>query len=200
MPSRRVEVFGPAYLDRVLRVDRPLFEPVAGPSLRSEHRRRVEVRSGATDSMSSMPSGYSWRSSCPTIGRGRPGEIRLDRPLREGHSGRRRLRGLDWHDDLGGMGAGYAAALEGTWSARSGAEDDPASQAISQRLSQLGIAHRAIRVADRPADWTLLITSGEFGDKLPIGFRGCHQAVDPAALVALGGAILRASRGRVAAE
>ena len=35
------------------------------------------------------------------------------------------------------------------------------------------------------ADWTLLITSGEHGDKLPIGFRGCHQAVDPAALVSL---------------
>ncbi len=29
--SRRVEVFGPAYLDRVLRVDRPLFEPSLDP-------------------------------------------------------------------------------------------------------------------------------------------------------------------------
>ncbi len=35
---------------------------------------------------------------------------------------------------------------------------------------------------DRPADWTLLITSGEFGDKLPIGFRGCHAALAPEAL------------------
>ena len=43
-------------------------------------------------------------------------------------------------------------------------------------------AHRPIRVADHPADWTLLITSGEFGDKLPIGFRGCHAAVEPATI------------------
>src|SRR5206468_2000363 len=26
-------------------------------------------------------------------------------------------------------------------------------------------------------DWTLLVTSAEFGDKLPIGFRGCHAAL-----------------------
>jgi sugar/nucleoside kinase (ribokinase family) len=36
-------------------------------------------------------------------------------------------------------------------------------------------------VFDRSADWTLLITSGPHGDKLPIGFRGCHAAVDPSA-------------------
>jgi ribokinase len=42
-------------------------------------------------------------------------------------------------------------------------------------------------VPDHPADWTLLITSGGFGDKLPIGFRGCHLAVDPASFVAHAG-------------
>ena len=45
---------------------------------------------------------------------------------------------------------------------------------IVDRLAGLGIEHQPIRVLDRQADWTLLITSGEFGDKLPIGFRGCH--------------------------
>ena len=29
------------------------------------------------------------------------------------------------------------------------------------------------------ADWTLLVTSGEYGDKLPIGFRGCHMRLTP---------------------
>ena len=36
MPDRRVAVFGPAYLDRVLRVDRPLIDPrSAPPSIRA---------------------------------------------------------------------------------------------------------------------------------------------------------------------
>ena len=30
---RRVDVFGPAYLDRVLHVDRPLIDPALGPPL-----------------------------------------------------------------------------------------------------------------------------------------------------------------------
>ena len=93
----------------------------------------------------------------------------------------------NWHDDLGGMGAGYAAALHGTLFNVLGPEDDPTSRTVSQRLSAVGIAHSAIRVPDHPADWTLLITSGEFGDKLPIGFRGCHQAVDRGRFLALAG-------------
>jgi ribokinase len=86
------------------------------------------------------------------------------------------------------MGAGYAAALNGKLHSALGPEDDPASLAISQRLSELGIQHKAIRVADHRADWTFLITSGEFGDKLPVGFRGCHAAVEPETLAARAGA------------
>src|SRR5262249_10989379 len=33
MSSRRVEVFGPAYLDRVLRVEGPILDPSLGPPL-----------------------------------------------------------------------------------------------------------------------------------------------------------------------
>ena len=80
------------------------------------------------------------------------------------------------------MGAGYAAALGGRLCSALGSESDPTSQAISQRLADLGIFHDPIRVFDHSADWTLLITSGEFGDKLPIGFRGCHAALAPEAL------------------
>ena len=94
----------------------------------------------------------------------------------------RSLRGLAWHDDLGGMGAGYAAALRGTlWSAL-GTEDDATSQAIIELLARYEIDHRPIRIADHSADWTLLVTSAGFGDKLAIGFRGCHAAVEPGAL------------------
>src|SRR5947209_8038242 len=38
-------------------------------------------------------------------------------------------------------------------------------------LDDAGIAHRARHVAGRIGEWTLLLTSGEYGDKLPIGFR-----------------------------
>jgi len=57
------------------------------------------------------------------------------------------------------------------------------SEAIAQRIGQCGITHRPLRVADQPADWTLLISSGPFGDKLPIGFRGCHQKLDAQSLI-----------------
>jgi len=89
---------------------------------------------------------------------------------------------LAWQDDLGGMGAGYAAALNGTLCSALGPESDPTSRAISRRLAEAGIDHHPIRVAGRSADWTLLVTSGEFGDKLPIGFRGCHAALAPEAI------------------
>jgi ribokinase len=85
--------------------------------------------------------------------------------------------GLAWHDDLGGMGAGFAAALGGQLISALGAENDPTSRAVADLLRQAGVRHRPIRVADRPADWTLLVTSAEYGDKLPVGFRGCHEAV-----------------------
>jgi ribokinase len=55
-------------------------------------------------------------------------------------------------------------------------------------MESYGVVHRAVIVPDRLADWTLLITSGEFGDKLPIGFRGCHAALDPVELARLAGA------------
>src|SRR6185312_1970858 len=89
----------------------------------------------------------------------------------------RSVRGRSWHDDLGGMGGGFAAALGGTLISALGPEDDATSRAVAQRLAAAGIPHRPLRVPDRAADWTLLVSSGEFGDKLPIGFRGCHAAL-----------------------
>jgi sugar/nucleoside kinase (ribokinase family) len=186
MTARRVEVFGPAYLDRVLRVDRPLFDPSLGPpydqstdgTWKFTSARRIDVID---------PSGYTLELELPDDWPGPTGEISLASRLRDGAVGKRRLRALEWHDDLGGMGAGYAAALHGTLFNVLGPEDDPTSRSVSQRLTALSIAHTVIRLPDHPADWTLLITSGEFGDKLPIGFRGCHLAVDPASFVAQAG-------------
>ncbi len=113
MTNRRVAVFGPAYLDRVLRVDRPLIDPALGPLLdqsvdgawkfgaeslaRTGRSRRIRDRDRVARRLAGADRfEFAWRD-----------------PIRPGVTGRRPMRGLSWHDDLGGMGAGYAAALGG---------------------------------------------------------------------------------------
>jgi len=178
MANRGVAVFGPAYLDRVLRVDRPLIDPALGSPI--DQSVDGEWRFGADRSLLVRdPAGYTLEIELPGDWPGPTGAVQLARPIRAGVHGRRAVRGLTWQDDLGGMGPGYAVALCGTLYSALGAEPDPASQAISQRLARIGVIHHPIRVSDRQADWTLLISSGGFGDKLPIGFRGCHAALEP---------------------
>jgi sugar/nucleoside kinase (ribokinase family) len=181
MTNRQVSVFGPAYLDRVLRVDQPLLDPTLGPPLDQSVDGAWKFGANPTLELAD-PVGYAIEVALPGDWPGPTGSIRLARPIRPGAIGRRSVRGLAWHDDLGGMGAGYAAALEGRLCSALGSESDPTSQAILKRLADVGIFHDPIRVFDHSADWTLLITSGEFGDKLPIGFRGCHAALTPDAL------------------
>ncbi|MFI5459690.1 MAG: PfkB family carbohydrate kinase [Isosphaerales bacterium] len=181
MANRRVAVFGPAYLDRVLRVDRPLIDPALGSPI--DQSVDGEWRFGANRAIVVVDrAGYTLEIEVPVDWPGPTGEVQLARPIREGVHGRRAVVGLSWQDDLGGMGAGYAAALHGTLCSALGAESDPTSQVISQRLARIGVAHHPIRLSDRRADWTLLITSGGFGDKLPVGFRGCHAALEPESL------------------
>ncbi len=176
--SRDIAVFGPAYLDRVLRVDDALIPPGFGPPLDQS----VDGRLGFSETPGLEirdPSGFEIHVRCPAGWPGPEGRIEVNRVLRAGVSGRRTVRGVAWQDDLGGMGAGYAAALGGSLASALGPESDPNSRAIARLLEAAGIAHRAIGIADQPADWTLLITSGNHGDKLPIGFRGCHAAIRP---------------------
>jgi ribokinase len=80
------------------------------------------------------------------------------------------------------MGAGFASALQGGLISALGPEDDPTSRAVTGLLARYDIAHQPVRLAGHAADWTLLVTSGGHGDKLPIGFRGCHAALSPEAL------------------
>jgi ribokinase len=174
-------VFGPAYLDRVLRVDQPLIDPAVGPPLDQGLEAVATSETGATLELVD-PSGYRIVLLPPADWPGPTGEVRLAGPIRAGLRGRRVVPGRAWQDDLGGMGAGYAVALGGAlWSAL-GPESDAASRAIVEHLARFGITHHPIRVPDRSADWTLLISSGACGDKLAIGFRGCHAALTPDAL------------------
>ncbi|WP_435009761.1 carbohydrate kinase family protein [Tundrisphaera lichenicola] len=188
-------VFGPAYLDRIVRVDRPLVDPSFGdrPLDGSVDGSWTEPGEGLS---LIDPSGNQIRVQLPDDWPGPSGTIRLSRDLSRSASGwSRMVRSSAWQDDLGGMGAGFAAALEGELISALGSEDDPASRTIAGLLAGVGITHRPIRVEGTSADWTLLVTSGEHGDKLPIGFRGCH-----ASLRDLGGWSSRESRLRVVAS
>jgi sugar/nucleoside kinase (ribokinase family) len=169
-------IFGPAYLDRVVRVDRPLVAPAFGgrPLDGSVDGRWLEPGEGLT---LLDPLGNRLTLELPGDWPGPTGLVGLSRPLSTSGGGWSRLvRSIAWQDDLGGMGAGFASALGGELISALGPESDPASQSIAGLLARLAISHHPIRV-DHPADWTLLVTSGEHGDKLPIGFRGCHAAL-----------------------
>ena len=172
--SRRTVVFGPAYLDRVLLVDGPLVEPPGGAPLDQSIEGswtfgpglRLVDRAGSTLEIT-PPDGWP----------GPTGAVVLQGELGERRGGwQRSLRGLAWHDDLGGMGAGFAAALGGELVSVLGGHDDPTSRDIVARLGAEGIPHHPVRVDGQAADWTLLVTSGPHGDKLGVGFRGCHAA------------------------
>ena len=157
-----VLVFGPAYLDRVIRVGQPLVDPELSPALdqsvdgtwRFGKGLQIEDASGSFLDVD-LPGDWT----------GPQGKIALSRPLLS--PGDRRVSALDWHDDLGGMGAGYAKAFGAKLVSALGAEDDPTSQSISALLTSVEIEHRPVRIVSKHADWTLLISSGGFGDKLP---------------------------------
>jgi sugar/nucleoside kinase (ribokinase family) len=175
---RKTLVFGPAYLDRVVRVDRPLVDPKVGRLIDGSAighwdrvdagTPRIEVRGLPHDNLViDLPDDWP----------GPSGLIRLDGAAQG--TGTRTVQCLAWHDDLGGMGAGYAKALGGTLCLTLGDESDPINGRVIGLLDEAGIDHRATFVPGRSEEWTLLLTSGEFGDKLPIGFRNPANAVVP---------------------
>ena len=147
------------------------------------------------------PAGTRWRSHCPTIGRAQPARPARRAAPRGRQRGRRSLRGIAWHDDLGGMGAGYAAALDGALSARWGRRPiRPAGQSRSGWPARRSNTRQS-ESPDHAADWTLLVTSGEHRrqaadrlSRLPCGAR------PGGAIGRLARAIVRPARGRVAAQ
>jgi ribokinase len=184
MSGRRIVVFGPAYLDRVLRVEQALVPRDHGPPLDQSVEGEWKFGHGPIIEVVS-PDGFALEITLPPDWPGPRGVVLLCGPVREGLKGRWSVRADAWSEDLGGMGAGFAAALGGSLYSALGTVNDATSQAVSRLLARYRLAHEALRLADRTADWTLLVTSGAFGDKLPIGFRGCHAALDPAELARL---------------
>lgn len=171
--SRSPLVFGPAYLDRVLRLDRRLVDPARGdpPLDGSVDGRWADL--GGTGLALSDPAGGWIDLDLPADWPGPFGVVALGRPLSGQPGGwRRKVVGTAWGDHLGGMGAGYADALGGHLVPVLGSEDDPTSRAVARLLDAQGIALDPIRIPGHPADWTLLLSGGATGDKLAIGFRG----------------------------
>lgn len=177
--SRRTEVYGPAYLDRVLRVNAPLRPPgYEAPLDQSVDGDGEFTSSREAGLILSDPGGSEITVVPPETWPGPWGKVRINRRLSSGPDvWRGSVQGTAWQDDLGGMGAGFAAALGGRLVSALGPKDEPISRAVEALLARAGVTHRALRVADQAADWTLLVTSGPYGDKLPVGFRGCHASV-----------------------
>ncbi len=174
-PTRpRIIVIGPAYLDRVLRVDRRLADPPLDFSLdgRLESSPDDDARPASIRLVD--PNDVALDIQPPPRWPGPRGLIRLSRPLApEGVQLRATSAvGIDWSDDLGGMGAGYAAALGGELVTVLGVESDQTSARIERLLDKAGVRIASAARIRPAADWTLVVSSGPHGDKLPVGFRG----------------------------
>lgn len=171
----RTLVYGPAYLDHVVRIDRPLIEGhtfdgsydgrVGGgegsPRICDERGRAIHLE-GLRRTVVGPVSTITIPADFPATGEHFPRRVEV---LAEAH-------------DLGGMGAGFASAFGGELVSALGPAGEPVGDRVAELLAEHGIAHRPIRVPGTTADWTMIVTSGRYGDKLAIGFRGCHSAVE----------------------
>mgnify|MGYP001086013341 CR=1 FL=1 len=167
-------VFGPAYLDRILRVDSSLLGEGAPP---------IDQSMGGRPRFIDCPGltlidreGSALDLQLPDDWPGPRGAVELERLLALEPAATNFLRGESWADELGGMGAGIAAATGAELVTALGPPDDPASAAIEGLLGEKGVAARIVR-RDRPADWTLVVSSGAYCDTLAIGFRDCLQSL-----------------------
>jgi ribokinase len=166
----RVHVFGPVYLDRVLRVDGPLRS--SGPIDRSVKGRIERADEGGLEIVAEV--GRLLIDPLPGSWPGPRGRVILDGNGLE-LDGETKRRGVYWRDDLGGMGAGYAATLKGTLYFYLG---DPwywVSQQVMGLFKHYRLQGGPTYRHELSSDWTLLISSGPHGDKLPIGFRSILQ-------------------------
>ncbi len=179
----RTSVYGPVYLDYVLRVDGPLLPP----ELETTVDRSARVLSGQLDA----PIAGGSLTIADETGRhlifeGRPGvaipsgfiEIEGSLSDRGSLDLRQHLTALSITEDLGGMGAGFAKALDGDLHAILGDQAERSTQKVQELIKQADLRATISYVHGKPSDSTLLISSGPHGDKLAIGFRGCLDKVD----------------------
>lgn len=165
-------VYGPAYLDRVVHVDRPLAPgrrldgSMDGMLTLGESSAHIEDRAGGVLSLRGLDLV------------GRPlGGVRVDGTIGLEPHHERTVDVVSDRDDLGGMGAGFASAFGGILVSALGPIGEPIGSRVAAMLTSQGIEHRPVRVPATTSDWSLIVSSGPFGDKLAIGFRGCHAGM-----------------------
>src|SRR3954469_4652381 len=104
--SANVMVFGPAYLDRVLRADRPLVDRESGPPLDQSVEGAGGFGEGGRLELME-PSGGRLEIQLPAGWPGPFGRVMLAGEVQFPAQAGGLIQGLSWSDDLGGMGAGY---------------------------------------------------------------------------------------------
>lgn len=174
-------VFGPAYLDNVVRINTPIVPDRSRIIDIGANGRWTPDASGAIDIFDVDG-----------------GRLTIKLPNEQNAiSGRYEIQGVLPNDffpncivadqidsDLGGMGAGYAAALQARLVYCRGNSEDPITERVKSCLDQYAIENQSVVVSHCNSDWTLLISSGNYGDKMPIGMRGCHDSATVKSLLA----------------
>jgi hypothetical protein len=156
-------VFGPAYLDVVLTLDRPLFTDSSAGLL----DRSIAVTAAhplPTRTLELVaPDGARLTIALPS---GKGTEYTLDEPLAPGLITAATATSVV--KQLGGMGAGYALALGGILRCPLG--DDAVGRKVRTLLDAAGIQSQPITITDCPADISQVLISPA-GDKLATGLR-----------------------------
>lgn len=198
----KVTVFGPAYLDHIVRVRGPLCgadwpEPGA-PAVRLDYSRTEAERSPCDEPGVFLhvqsPAGDAIRieggGAAGTVVRIAEDRICDPDAVRRatGCDCLPRIRSVVELEDewvqLGGMGSGFALALGGHLVAPVGASDRAAAQ-VAALLTENHVDHTLVPVDNASTDTTTLILS-DAGDKLPVGRRGAIMQVSACDLLAAG--------------
>lgn len=165
-------IYGPAYLDLVMRTACPLVGP-GRPPLDKSVDGCLAADLGPQTSLTLQAPDHKWLNiSGLSPGLHPTGTLHLSHPVLD--LAEMTVEPIEIASDLGGMGAGFAAALGGVLVSALGSADDPSKLLIEASLKQHRIDHRPVIVPQSATDWTLIVTSGPHGDKLPVGLRGCH--------------------------
>ena len=168
-----VLVYGPAYLDIVMRVGQPLVRSGHAPLDKSvdgifckngKHQNELEIQD---------PSGNLLILSGLNCLKHPTGRLELSHSVLDSRA--MSVAVIEVVEELGGMGAGYAAVLEGRLVSALGSNHDLPRTMIESGLKRLGIEYSPVIIEGKPTDWTLIVSSGPHGDKHPVGSRGCHS-------------------------
>ncbi|HEY3417826.1 MAG TPA: PfkB family carbohydrate kinase [Armatimonadota bacterium] len=169
-------VYGPAYLDLVLEIDRPLLlGTLLDQSLPAAHITHAE---GETLQVLG-PTGDRLAFHLPP-GCGDAATYHLSEPVLarlQGEGTEQIITGeypaVCVRRQLGGMGAGYAMALHGLLRSPIGLQrgrPEAVGAQVLEEFARYGIRHQPCLLPDCPSDTSLIILSAR-GDKLAIGLR-----------------------------